>query len=203
MAQPQDPVSIVFDNYVAWKGAPIDIARPPQPVEHVSPAFSVLEYANEKPYYVFCTAGASYKRIPHSVERFRDPRGVRYEYLIHAPPETRAEILNILLMVASYPFLQDFMYYAGCIIPTGGPIVAGSPMEYLYFTYPYEDDPRIFEPPSWGQIDREDLLIQTLWVFPIYASEVRYVEHVGVDAFEQLCETHQIKAYDFFRTPLA
>jgi hypothetical protein len=201
MTEISDPVGMVFDNYIAWKGTPDDMARPARPAEYLSPDFRVLEYA-ETGRHVFCTTGASYKVIPHSIARFHDPRGVRYEYLMHAAPELRREILNILLMAASYPFLQDFMYYAGCIIPFGGAIVTGSSMEYLYFTYPYEDDPRIFDPPPWGQIERDNLLIQTLWVFPIHRSEARYIETVGADEFEQLCESQQFQSHDFFRQPL-
>lgn len=202
MSQIQDMTSLVFDNYMQWKGTPIDIARPDGQPPHVSPTFRVLEY-DAGAYHVFCTAGASHEIIPQSARRFRNPRGVRYEYLMHGLPDARREVQNALLMIAGYPFMQEFMYYAGCIIPTGGPLFRGSEMEYLYFTYPYEDDPNVFTPAPRGQIEREDALIQTLWVFPIHRSEARYVEQSGADAFEKLLGAGDFHAYDVTRPALA
>lgn len=202
MATTQDPIGIVYDNYVKWKGTPLDMTKPATVPEHLSQHFQILEYPGDHDYRVFCTVGASATIIPHSSARFKNEHGVRYEYLLHALPLYRVQAWETLLMVATYPFLQNYMYYAGSIIPIGGTLVEGSPMAYLYFTYPYEDDPKIYDPPSWGQIERDDVLIQTLWVFPIHKSEAHYVETNGPDAFEEVCGTQPFASYDFFRAPL-
>lgn len=90
-------------------------------------------------------------------------------------------------------------------MPVGEPVAPGSPMEYLYFTYPYLDDSRMYESNPWGEIERPELLIQVLWVLPIYRSEAQFIRIAGMEAFEgRLQERHaQIyDAYDLMRLPL-
>jgi hypothetical protein len=207
-----DPASLVFENYLRWKGLPSHVIRQPPgpdqpPVEEllVSPNFSILAYAQNPLYNTYCTLGASYRMIPHSDVSFGDARGVRYEYLFHAPPEHEAAICEVLLLAAEHPFAHGIEYGPGFVLPIGEPIARGSGMEYLYFTYPFLDDPKIYEGGAYGQIDREGFLIQTLWIFPIYRSEYLHLRTVGVDAFEDLLfERHRERydAYEFDRLPL-
>ncbi len=202
-----DTAGIVFENYIAWKGMPVDIAKPPVQAEYLSPSFRILEYGSNNSYRVYCTVGASYRIIPHSQAGFKSERGVRYEYILHASPRFEREVFDLLLMIASYPFKQNFMYYAGCVLPVGAAstVVDGSKMEYLYFTYPYLDDPQIYDSQPRGQIKQDDLLIQTLWVFPIYRSEAEYIQTKGVDEWENSCYARNTQAYDlydFFRSAM-
>ena len=91
------------------------------------------------------------------------------------------------------------------VAPIGEPVVRGSSMEYLYFTYPFLDDQKIYEGGAHGQIDRDGFLIQTLWIFPIYRSEYLDLRTIGIEAFEeQLFEHHRERydAYEFDRLPL-
>ena len=81
----------------------------------------------------------------------------------------------------------------------------GSSIEYLYFTYPYLDDGRLYESDPWGQIERPNLLIQMLWVLPIYQSEARFIRANGMEAFEQRLQerhSHIYDAYDMLRLPV-
>ncbi|HMP41295.1 MAG TPA: suppressor of fused domain protein, partial [Roseiflexaceae bacterium] len=156
----------------------------------VSPLFSILAYEQNPLYLTYCTLGASYRIIPHSEVSFGDTRGVRYEYLFHAPLEHEAAICELLLLVAEHPHHYGVEYGPGFVLPIGEPVVRGSSMEYLYFTYPFLDDQKIYEGGAYGQIERADLLIQTLWVFPIYRSEYLHLRSVGAEAFEDTLFEH-------------
>ncbi|GAB4210689.1 MAG: hypothetical protein OHK0022_44160 [Roseiflexaceae bacterium] len=198
-----DPAALVFDNYVRWKGLPADAIRLEDRIEHLSPYFSVLEYPAEHRFAAYCTLGASYQIIPGSQQSFGDPRGVRHEYILHAIPDHAETVMELLIMVSEYPFKHDREVGPGFVLPIGEPVVEGSHMEYLYFSYPFMDEPDIYHNPR-GQIDREDVLVQTLWVFPIYKSEVDFIRERGPEAFEELCYAKHTKIYDaddFMRLP--
>jgi hypothetical protein len=171
----------------------------------VSPHFTVLVYRANPLYTTLCTLGASYRIIPFSRASFGDERGVRYEYIMHAAPSHEQHAAQLLALIAEYPFIHTIEIGPGYILPVGEPVVPGSPMEYLYFTYPYLDDSRLYESDPWGQIERPDLLIQMLWVLPIYRSEAQFIRTNGMEAFEQrLQERHSriYDAYDMLRLPV-
>lgn len=199
-----DPAVFVFDTYLRWKGVPLNGARLTIAHEHLSRHFSVLEYPGGEEFHVYCTLGASRNNIPGSVESFGDTRGVRYEYLMHAEPRYQDEVIELLLHIAEFPFDEKAEYQPGFVLNIGAPVVSGSGMEYLYFTYPYLDDGRIYQEQPWAQIERGAVLIQILWVFPIYRSEFQFLRREGPDAFEELInERHRTRydAYDFGRLP--
>ncbi|MGQ9548835.1 MAG: suppressor of fused domain protein [Roseiflexus sp.] len=206
-----DPAALVFDNYLRWKGTPTFLVRPvfkddaPPAETCVSPHFTVLVYRANPLYTTLCTLGASCRIIPFSRASFGDERGVRYEYIIHAAPSNEQHAAQLLALIAEYPFIHTIEIGPGYILPVGEPVVPGSPMEYLYFTYPYLDDGRLYESNPWGQIERPDLLIQMLWVLPIYRSEAQFIRAKGIEAFEQrLQERHSriYDAYDMLRLPV-
>lgn len=205
-----DPAFPVFENYLAWKGAPAFLvrARPPtdQQAEHlISPRFSVLIYPADPSYATFCTLGASYRVVPGSRESFGDARGVRHEYLMHAPLSQEAIVAELLALVAEHPITHNVEIGPGAILPIGEPVAPGSGMEYLYLTYPYLDDVGLLTGNPHGQIDRPDVLVQTLWVFPIYRSELQVLQKHGVEVFEERLNAHhrkQYDAYDFMRLPV-
>lgn len=206
-----DPTALVFDRYLHWKGLPSFIARPVfqegiAPVEtFVSPHFAVLAYQTNPLYTTLCTLGASYRIIPFSRASFGDERGVRYEYIMHAAQANEHQTAELLALVAEYPFVHNVEIGPGYVMPVGEPVAPGSPMEYLYFTYPYLDDNRLYESNPWGEIERPELLIQVLWVLPIYRSEARFIRTAGMDAFEErLQERHSqiYDAYDLMRLPV-
>jgi hypothetical protein len=203
-SMPSDTRYVVLDNYQKWKGEAPNIFTPPDSISSpdLSPRFGILEYSSSPQFNTYCTVGASYKIIPHSDCGKDGCSGVRFEYILHAPPQHRIDACELLLTVASYPFIEGFEYYAGCVLPIDDPVVEQSSMTHLYFTYPYLDDPKIYDTEPYGQIKIGSLLIQTLWVFPVYESEAEYVRSAGADAFEQCCyERHlqQYDAFDFFR----
>lgn len=206
-----DPAALVFDNYLRWKGTPAFLVRPVvqddmMPSEAlVSPQFTILAYETNPLYTTLCTLGASYRVIPFSRASFGDERGVRYEYIMHATPAFAQQAAELLALVAEHPFRHALEIGPGYILPVGEPVIPGSPMEYLYFTYPYLDDNRLYETEPWGQIERADQLIQIQWVFPIYYSEAQFIRAAGVEAFElRLQERHTqvYDAYDFMRLPV-
>jgi Suppressor of fused protein (SUFU) len=199
-----DPTVFVFDTYLRWKGVPLNGARPIEIPEHLSRHFSVLEFAGTTDFRVFGSLGASFMPIPGSEVSFNDPRGVRYEYLLHAPEHYTDEISELLMLVAEFPFKHKVEVQPGYVLQIGEPVVPGSNMEYLYFTYPYLDDARLYEGNPWGQIEQGKVIIQVLWAFPIYLTEYQFLRKHGVDQFEELInQRHQKRydAYDFERLP--
>lgn len=199
-----DPAVYAFENYLRWKGMPADGLKPQTSGQHLSPYFTVLSYRGTAAFNTYHTLGASFKPMPGSEVSFGDGRGVRYEYILHSAPQTEREAADLLLLLAEYPFLQEVEYAPGFVLPVGEPVAAGSGMEYLYFTYPYVDDAKIYTETPWGQIERPQFLIQTLWVFPIHRSEAAYIQHHGADAWEEVCYQHhqqRYDAHDFFRKP--
>ncbi|MGB9752367.1 MAG: hypothetical protein C0183_16475 [Roseiflexus castenholzii] len=206
-----DPTALMFDHYLRWKGMPLFIARPVfqegmGPMETlVSRHFAVLAYRANPLYTTLCTLGASYRVIPFSRVSFGDERGVRYEYIMHAARANEQQAAELLALVAEYPFVHNVEIGPGYVMPVGEPVAPGSPMEYLYFTYPYLDDSRMYESNPWGEIERPELLIQVLWVLPIYRSEAQFIRIAGMEAFEgRLQERHAqvYDAYDLMRLPL-
>lgn len=206
-----DPTALVFEHYLRWKGMPSFIARPvfnenAAPTEtFVSPHFTVLAYQANPLYTTLCTLGASYRVIPFSRASFGDERGVRYEYIMHAARAHERQAAELLALIAEYPFVHDVEIGPGYVMPVGEPVAPGSPMEYLYFTYPYLDDGRLYESHPWGEIERSEMLIQVLWVLPIYRSEAQFIRTAGMEAFEErLQERHSqiYDAYDIMRLPV-
>jgi hypothetical protein len=193
-----DPSVFVFENYLKWKGVPLNASRVTAAQEHLSRHFAVLEYRGSDEFQVFATLGASYEVIPGSQESFGDRRGVRYEYLLHAPARYADEISGLMLLVAQYPFSAQVEYQPGYVLPIGEPVVSGSGMEFLYLTYPYVDDVRMLEGRPWGQIERGKYLIQTLWAIPIYRSEVSFLRRHGPDVFEEHINRRHAERYDAF-----
>jgi hypothetical protein len=199
-----DPTVFVFDTYLRWKGVPLNGARPTEIPEHLSRHFSVLEYAGTADFRVFATLGASLIAIPGSAASFNDTRGVRYEYLLHAPERHSEAISELLMLVAEFPYKHNVEVQPGYVLNIGTPIIPGSHMEYLYFTYPYLDDAKLYEGHPWGQIEQGKALIHVLWALPMYLSEYQYLRQHGVDQFEELINhKHQQRydAFDFERLP--
>lgn len=199
-----DPAVYVYENLLRWKGVPADGFRLQSLEQHVSPHFSILTYPVADAFTVYTTLGASFKIMPDSPISFADERGVRYEYILHGAVQWQQQISDLLLMIAEYPFLHKVEYTPGFVLPIGDAVVPGSGMEYLYFTYPYVDDTRIETGQPWGQIERPQFLIQTLWVFPIYQAEAEYLRNAGMDAFEERINARhqqQYDTHDFFREP--
>lgn len=202
-----DPGIVVFENYVRWKGPPAQVMRlaaddaadPP-----ISPQFAILVYAQNPLFNTYCTLGASLRPVPGSAAYSGDPRGVRFEYLIHARPEDEQQITDLLPLVAAHPYVHNIGTGPGAVLSIGEPVVRGSAMEYLYLTYPYVDEPHM-QTRAYGQIDQGDLLIQMLWLIPLYRSEVAHLEQIGPEAFEELLfARHQERydAYELDRLPL-
>ncbi|HWQ13018.1 MAG TPA: suppressor of fused domain protein [Roseiflexaceae bacterium] len=204
-----DPALLVFERYLRWKGPPAHLIRvAPAPEDAgrlVSRHFAVLAYPQNPLFTTYGTLGGSMRVIPHSPRSFADRRGVRYEYLMHAPPEREREVCDLLALIAEHPHRHTLEIGPGYVLPVGEPVVPRSSMEYLYLTYPYLDDPRMFEGTPQGQIERPDALIQWLWVLPIYRSEFHYIRNAGPQAFEELLQRRHSEvydAYDFLRLPV-
>jgi hypothetical protein len=196
----RDPAVLVLDNYMRWKGAPEHLIRvaPPEGERLVSRHFAVLAYPGNQLFTTYATLGASLRIVPNSPRSFGDRRGVRYEYLFHAQPAYETEVCELLALVAEHPHRHGVEVGPGYVLPIGEPVAQGSGMEYLYFTYPYLDDPRMFEGRPQGQIERPELLIQWLWVLPIYLSEFNYIKRTGPDAFEELLQNRHGEVYDAY-----
>ncbi len=196
--------ALVLANYEAWKGVPNAVWTPDEGASDLSSQFDILEYTGTI-HSTYCTVGASHTVIPHTEQEYPEYQGVRFEYILHASPQYRKQVCDLLLMIAAYPFLQHFTYYPGCAIPIGSPVIDGSPMTALYFTYPYRDDPKIYTETPWGQVKCGSILVHTWWVFPVYLAEVQYIQKHDADAFEDLCYERWSRKYDgfdFFRPSL-
>ncbi len=199
-----DPTVFVFDTYLRWKGVPLNGARPTEIPEHLSRHFSVLEFPGTAEFRVFATLGASFQMIPGSPASFGDARGVRYEYLVHAAPRYVDQVSELLMLVSEFPFKHKVEVQPGYVLHIGESVAPGSNMEYLYFTYPYLDDAKLYAEHPWGQIEQGKALIHVLWAFPIYLSEYQFLRKNGPDSFEELVnERHRTRydAYDFERLP--
>lgn len=198
--QERDPALFVLENYLRWKGAPEHLIRvaPPEGERFVSQHFAVLAYPGNQLYTTYATLGASLRVIPHSPRSFGDQRGVRYEYLFHAEPAYEETVCDLLALVAEHPHRHGVEIGPGYVLPIGEPVAHGSGMEYLYCTYPYLDDARMFEGRPQGQIERPDMVIQSLWVLPIYLSEFNSIKKSGPDAFEALLQNRHGEVYDAY-----
>jgi hypothetical protein len=205
-----DPTVFVFDTYLRWKGVPQQGARLQMKTEQATEAsrlsrhFSVLQFPGTRDFKVYGTLGASRTIIPGSEKSFDSPNGVRYEYLIHSKEKHFDALIELLLLVAEYPYKEQVEVQPGFVLPIGEPVVDGSGLEFLYFTYPYVDDTRINEANPWGQIDRPPYLIHFLWVLPIYLKEFNFLRRHGMDAFEERINRHhrlRYDGYDFMRKP--
>ena len=193
-----DPAVYVYENYLRWTGVPADGFKLQSTGPHLSPHFTILTYAATPAFSTVHTLGASFKIMPNSNISFADKRGMRYEYIMHAPPQYMMEVSNLLVQVAEYPFLREVEYAPGYVLSIGEPVVPESGMQHLYFTYPYVDDTRMDTDMPWGQIERPQFVIQMLWVFPIYLSEVAYIQRAGANAFEERCHQRHQQQYDVF-----
>lgn len=197
-----DPAIMVYERLVVWKGMPRHRygARPKQANEGLHEAlsahFSICVYESNPLYAVFCTVGASRKMIPHSDVSTRDPRGMRFEYLMHAPSEHAELVCAYLLDIAEHPHIHQREIGPGYVMPIGEPIVPDSAIEYLYFTYPFLDDPHIAEVNPAGEIDHPRAYIQTLWVVPMTRGERDYLRTNGVEAFEEFLHRSHSVRYD-------
>jgi hypothetical protein len=209
--QSGDPAATVFEHYLRWKGPPQHLVRQPPPADVppeallVSPWFSVLAYRQNPLYQTYCTLGASYRSIPHSAASTGDARGIRHEYIMHAPEHHEAAICELLLLVSEYPQLHEREIGVGFVVPIGEPVVVGSGMEYLYCSLPFLDDQRLYQADAFSRIDRPEGLIQLVWLVPIYRSEYQHLRTIGSIAFEEwLFEHHRQRydAYEFDRLPL-
>ncbi len=197
-----DPAIMVYERLITWKGAPTYRfgARAKQGSEGVhtqlSNHFSICVYESNPLYSVYCTVGASFNVIPKSIASTGDPRGMRFEYLMHAP-DTHAELAcELLLMIAEHPHVHQREVGPGYVLPIGEPIIAGSPLEFLYFTYPFLDDPHIYEVNPAGEVDHPRAYIQTLWVIPISGAEREHIRTRGVEQFEEFLHARHRERYD-------
>lgn len=205
-----DPAIMVYERLVLWKGMPDHRygARPKQGADGILPTlsqhFSLCVFSANPLYAVFCTVGASLTPIPHSTTSTGDPRGMRFEYLMHAPEHHAELVCELLLMIAEHPHIHQREIGPGYVLPIGEPIVPGSAIEFLYFTYPFLDDPHIYEVNPAGEIDHPRAYIQTLWVVPMTRTERSYLRTHGVEAFETLLHQKHSERYDagFHRTSI-
>ena len=197
-----DPAVLYYDRLLRWKGTPTFRigARPKQGAEGIHSAlsahFSICVFQQNPLFDVYCTVGASRSTIPHSTHTSRDPRGIRHEYLMHASNVYSEAVCEILLMIAEHPHIHNLEIGAGFVMPIGEPIVPNSALEYLYFTYPFLDDPHIYDPNPAGEIDHPQTYIQTLWILPISKAERQYLRTNGVEAFEAFLHEQHSQRYD-------
>lgn len=197
-----DPAIMVYERLVVWKGMPTHRfgARPKQASEGLHDAlselFSICVYESNPLYSVFCTVGASLRMIPKSDLSTGDPRGMRFEYLMHAPAEHAELACEFLLMIAEHPHIHQREVGPGYVLPIGEPIIPGSAIEFLYFTPPFLDDPHIYEVNPAGEIDHPRAYIQTLWVVPMTRAERDFLRKNGVEAFEALLHRSHSERYD-------
>ncbi|MCX6016655.1 MAG: suppressor of fused domain protein [Chloroflexales bacterium] len=197
-----DPALLYYDRLLRWKGQPTSRfgARPKQGAEGIHSAisaqFSICIFQQNPLYDVFCTIGASRSPIPRSTITSGDPRGIRHEYLMHASNVYSEAVCEILLMIAEHPHIHNREIGAGYVMPIGEPIIPNSALEYLYFTYPFLDDPHIYDPNPAGEIDHPQIYIQTLWILPISPSERQFLRTNGVEAFEVFLHEQHSQRYD-------
>lgn len=208
--QTQDPTVLYYERLLQWKGAPTFRlgARPHQGGEGlhsaISPLFSIFVYQNNPLFDVYCTVGASRSPLPHSTRSSRDPRGMRHEYIMHASNVYAEVACEILLLVSEHPYANNIDIGPGYVMPIGEPIIADSSLEYLYFTYPFLDDPHIYDAHPAGEIDHPQAYTQAIWILPITRAERQYLRTHGVDAFEAFLHEQHSQRYDadFLRASL-
>lgn len=197
-----DPSILVYDRLMRWKGQPRFRygARPKQGTEGINQAistnFTICTFQQNPLFSVFCTVGAAYSVIPKSTQTSGDPRGIRHEYMMHAPAEYDKVACEMLLMIAEFPHVHNIEIGPGYVIPIGEPIVPGSRLEYLYLTYPFLDDAHIYDANPAGEIDHPQAYIQTLWVVPLTRGERQYLQQHGVEKFEEFLHSKHAERYD-------
>lgn len=205
-----DPSVLYYERLLQWKGAPTFRfgARPSQTGDGlhsaISPLFSIFVYQQNPLFDVFCTVGASRTPLPHSTRTTRDPRGMRHEYIMHANNVYAEAACEILLLVSEHPHANNIDIGPGFVMPIGEPLVKDSALEYLYFTYPFLDDPHIYDAHPAGEIDHPNAYTQVIWVIPITRAERQFLRTSGVDAFEAFLHEQHRERYDadFLRNSL-
>jgi hypothetical protein len=192
---------IVLQNYRSWLGEPESIDQPIARYPELSPDFSILTYPKNE-YYALCTAGGSQSIIPMSKGRFGDDRGVAYEYILHSDLKNLNASRDLLLRICSYPYLIQKFIYSGDTFPIGDDFCSIPRLNYIYLTFPYEEDISVYSESPKGQIMMQDRLIQTFWAIPIFEEEAKLLKKIGPTKFDELLGNSDFQAYNLHRRPL-
>lgn len=169
-----------------WLGPPAEVLRTSVTVKDTEVALRALRY----PFRTstrFVTVGASDVPIPGSEGRFPGGRAVRYEYILHCPPDREADALKTIQTASAYSLFTQRFVGIGHVLPVGEHfrLLDGPERQYVLLLEPFVDDQLTFTDRPDGQLAVGDTLIQFLWLIPIYESETWFIRRFGYDVFAE------------------
>jgi hypothetical protein len=163
-----------------------------------SPDLSVFAWpwlhGNEE--VALATVGMSAKkqRLPAGAECVSaEPRTELFMFSPEEQGRNSAELLNDL---AAYPFRTGTFLHWWHTLPLGRPVVPGSPLDCLLFSFPP------IEEKEFATFAVEGHRIDLVWVMPISRSEFEYAKVRGVEALEELLEKSNVVSSDLWRQPV-
>ncbi|MFC4637879.1 suppressor of fused domain protein [Deinococcus hohokamensis] len=181
-----ETIQAVHERLERWLGPPTRLVTSTLTLDDEVTPFACATYIHDS---VFSTSiGAAVRPVPHSEHRYRDPRGMRHEYLIAHRPD-QVGIPDMLRLLALYPFVESEFVFSGkhLHIPGARGLLEAEPACLFYLTDPFEHDDQLYTPDPHGQIIHPDFKIQFLWVIPIYRSEFQFLQTHGYQQFEETC----------------
>jgi hypothetical protein len=106
------------------------------------------------------------------------------------------DVVLLVAAVAQYCIERTLHLHRGDIIGPFGPIIDGSPMEAFYLC------PPVYFSEGLEKIHVRDIVIEVIWIVPIYTSEVEWINNHGWDGFETLLEEKDPDLLDLSRPSL-
>jgi hypothetical protein len=103
----------------------------------------------------------------------------------------------LLADAARYPSRHHSFLHWYHLLPLGRPIVSGSKLDSLLFTFPPIEDERF------ATFQVGAMRIDVLWTVPLSSSERQFADENGIGELEAALEEHGAAVSDFFRDPVA
>lgn len=107
-------------------------------------------------------------------------------------PFEEALHVELLAMVANYCFESKTSLFLNRVFNIGRPWLEGSTCSHLLISLPYTLGPKV----EWMMMPPGQHSVRFLWALPITANEAAYAKAQGVEALEQLFDSHRINPVD-------
>ncbi len=185
-AQNSDYTDRVIDHYCTKWGSDYDIFLWEKgPIEKLPFNFRVLEFAprNGRDMWTYATAGMSYPEGSQPIELH-----------IHSSQQDS----NLIEILTAVVFYHNNTSSLGLnhTVNFGKPWQSNSKCKFGFISLPYLDGPDL-EILHLGEFD-----IKFFWLIPVTEAEIRFKQKLGVNALEQLFETHGLNYLDPQRSSL-
>lgn len=188
----------LLDHYVSFWGKPTDAFE--FKIEEAPTESTVYVVEFEPKIYdqtwIYATVGISWNSMK-GPEVEQGNSGERIEMFIYSG-ERNPELVNTLISLASYPFINDTFFGIGHTIPgTAQGIVEGSPLTDILFAPALNEEAGL----RFFHLNKK-IHTDILWVVPIYPSEGLFNTKYGPKELTYKFIEEEMDTVDFFRTPV-